>query len=82
MFGTAPLAIAMLAPEERSCISPARNMAHIFSCFGGCDKCVQGWHSAMEVEMDNVHQTLQGVDHELLLRFPGAAALPQRLAVQ
>ena len=74
MIGTAPDVVEALSDVELSCISLVRNTGHIISYMGGEDKMLRGWHSMVEVEIRDVHRTLQGLNHKDL-NFPDIIAI-------
>ena len=70
-FGASPPCIQCLTPFKLACISLVRNIAHMLTYFGGQGKVITGWHSLIQVDIENLDQTLCVMDYETM-KFPDA----------
>jgi hypothetical protein len=63
VFGEAPIELTELNDVELALVSKARTNKHVFAFYGGAHKCMRGWHTLYENDVEGIAHTLHQVPH-------------------
>ena len=62
IIGQAPSILYDLNSIERTLVSKVRNVAHVYTFFGGRHKSIRGWHTFFEADVSHTMGTLNRLD--------------------